>query len=174
MTCFPSLSVCTQLIRGSFCHASPRLETRIQILQHVAFPDGRIALLCCYVRHQLVGCSPHVRHWNPPLHLRDSQEARWAVCVYVCMLASNRNDACTLGLTCQDSCFLPRCELGLVHAGGDICECSQQRSVSFWCRGSCQELQVKVCIAPTWVQEHSMFQNNTVQLLSLTVWHMKN
>lgn len=62
------------------------------------------------------------------------------------------HDAGMAELTCRDSFFLSRCELGFVHAGGDICECSRQRSVSVWCRGSRQELQVRVCIAWLWVQ----------------------
>lgn len=77
---------------------------------------------------------------------------------------------CLHELTCEDSYFLSRCELGLVHAGGDICESSRQRSVSVWCRGSCQELQVKVRIASVWLQIYISKQCNTTRAnVSLTV-----
>lgn len=55
------------------------------------------------------------------------------------------------------STVLSRCELGFVQAGGDICECSQQRSVPDGSRRSCQELQVTVCSASMWVNNKRLF-----------------
>lgn len=82
-----SIQQCAHWTQSSYCPLCIRLETCIQILQHVAIPAGCTSLLCCHVCYQLVGRSTHVRHRNPPLHLRDSQEARWAVwrCLEVCL-----------------------------------------------------------------------------------------
>lgn len=57
-----------------------RMETCLQVLQHVALSVGRTALLCGHVYYQLVGGSSHIRHWTPSLCIRHCQEARWAAC----------------------------------------------------------------------------------------------
>lgn len=71
-----------------------------------------------------------------------------AVMFSSCFLHHSSN---LLGLS---SC-LCRCELGFIDSGGNICKRSQQRSVSVWCRGSRQELQVITHIMSLWMEMYT-------------------